>query len=80
MSGRAVKLAALFEMPCDTAGTDRKKKLQENKITHVLSIHDNAEPEFTVSKLLPCSEGVANGSVIVFVCVGLVHVQVYSCL
>jgi protein-tyrosine phosphatase len=28
-------------------GTDRKKKLQENKITHILAIHDNAEPEFT---------------------------------
>lgn len=30
-------------------GQDRKQKLQENNITHVLSIHDNAEPEYTVS-------------------------------
>ena len=31
------------------AGMDRKKKLQEQKITHILAIHDNAEPEYTVS-------------------------------
>ena len=49
MSGGTVKLAALFDVQCVISGTDRKKKLQENKITHILSIHDNAEPEFTVS-------------------------------
>ena len=30
-------------------GTDGKKKLQEHKITHILAIHDTAEPEHTVS-------------------------------
>ena len=34
-------------------GTDRKQKLQESKITHVLSIHDHAEPEYTVSQYSP---------------------------
>ena len=32
------------------SGTDKKKKLQDNKITHILAIHDNAEPEFPVSR------------------------------
>ena len=28
------------------AGAKEKEKLKENKITHILSIHDTAEPQF----------------------------------
>ena len=58
-------------------GQDRKQKLQENKITHVLAIHDHAEPEYTVREPLKL-EGVASGGVASPSPSGPVHVQVYS--
>ena len=49
--------------PLHSSGSDRKQKLQDNKITHVLSIHDNAEPEFTVSQHADTTQQSSSSSV-----------------
>ena len=57
MSGVSKKTVRFVSVDSCSSGSDRKKKLQENKITHILSIHDNAEPEFTVSISVSVPQG-----------------------